>query len=173
MGGFGSGGSRSGAGRKRKAKRLRLIDGGADRRGAGGDPPDEPPPSSTPPVVEPPATLTPAALEIWRDWAADAHEAGTLTRTTRHSFAELCEIAAACRELHARFQVAVDPTTGQLRALLQMSAKEEMACRREYRNLSKEKHLRMKDFRLAPFGKELVPVGATPVADPLDAFMGS
>lgn len=170
MGGFGSGGSRAGAGRKPKAKHLRLIDGGADRRGAGAEPPDDLPPTAV--TVEPPAWLSPAALAIWGDWAGDAYEAGTLTPTTRHSFAELCEVAAACRELHARFQVAIDSTSGQPRALLRMSSKEEMACRREYRNLSKEMHLRMKDFRLAPFGKELAPAVAVPVADPLDAFVG-
>lgn len=173
MGGFGSGGHRSGAGRKKKAKHLRLIDGGADRRGGAGAGGGEPPDASTSAVpIEPPSWLTPAALDIWRDWAVDAHAAGTLTKTTRHIFGELCEVAASCRELYGRLQVTTDPASGQPRALLRMSTKEEMATRRLYLNLSKEMHLRAKDFRLAPFGKELAPSGAAPAADPLDAFMG-
>ncbi len=166
MGGFGSGGSRSGAGRKRKPRHLRLIDGGADRRDGGGEPPD-PPLASVP--VEPPASLTTVGLGIWHEFAASAHAAGTLTATTRHSFAELCEITASCRELYQRLQPAMD-ATGQPRVLLRMSEKQEMACRREYRNLSRDLHARMKDFRLAPFGKELEPAGATPAQNPLDEF---
>jgi len=168
MGGFGRGGRRAGAGRKKKAQHLRLIDGGAGRRGDDGVPPDVSTPAS-PVAVEPPGYMTEAALAIWRDWASDAYDAGTLTATTRHSFAEFCQLVVVCRELLARFQVSID-ATGQPRALLHMSEKQEMAVRREYRNLSKEMHLRMKDFRLAPFGKELVPAGAAPAADPLDAF---
>lgn len=170
MGGFGSGGHRTGAGRKKKAKHLRLIDGGADRRGASVDESLPPPPAASTVPVEPPPKLTEAALEFWRRLAPAAHAAGTLTAMSCDSFGELCEIAAAKHEMLWRFQVVLDPTNGQPRALLRMSMKDEMACRREYRNLSRELHQRMKDFRLAPFGKELVPAGGAPAADPLDAF---
>lgn len=170
MGGFGSGGHRRGAGRKPKERPFRLIDGGADRRG-GGEPPELPPDPPLP--VDPPADLSEASLAIWREWAPQACAAGTLIPTTRDAFGELCRLAVECRELHARFQVHVGGD-GQPRALLRMSFKEEMATRRLYLNLSKEMHLRMKDFRLAPFGKELVPAGgATAPADPLAEFAGA
>lgn len=173
MGGFGSGGSRSGAGRRRKPKHLRLLDGGAGRRGDdGGEPPiagDDAPPSAPLPL-EPPTWLGEAQLVVWHAWAPLAHAEGTLVQATLENFVQLCALETDRRELWARYQLQFD-AKGQPRALLLMSAKEEMATRREHRTLAKDIHARMKDFKIAPFGKELASPGAGKAdEDPLDQF---
>ncbi len=175
MGGPGSGGRRGGAGRKKKPTHLRGIDGGAGRRGPA-DPPGaegELPPSA--PVadaalLEPPAALRAAAGDVWLEWAPLALAAGTLVASVAANFAQLCMLEADRRELWARYQMQLD-VHGEPRPLLRMSAKEEMATRREHRTLAKDIHARMKDFMIAPFGKELAtPDAGAGEVDPLDAF---
>jgi hypothetical protein len=172
MGGFGSGGSRSGAGRKKKATHLRGIDGGAGRRGPAVEQPNdalaaaEAP--STPP--SPPPGLGPTELAIWMEWAPLATDQGTLTASTLANFAQLCQAEADRRELRDRYTLRYDEH-GQPRALLFMGSKEELAIRREHRTLLKDIHARMKDFMIAPFGKELGGHGAgAGEVDPLDQF---
>jgi hypothetical protein len=148
---------------------MRLIDGGASRRG---DVPPLPAADAAEVVaspIDPPAWLGAAALEVWAAWSPLATVAGTLTPATVENFVQLCLLEADRRELWARYQLSLD-ATGSPRALLYMSAKEEMATRREHRTLAKDIHARMKDFMIAPFGKELTPAGADRDVDPLDAF---
>ena len=174
MGGKGSGGRRSGAGRRKKATHLRGIDGGAGRRG-----PMDPPAGAAPPppvadvaLLEPPAGLGAIESDIWRAWAPLAHAIGTLTAATAANFGQLCVLEADRRELWARYQRHLS-ASGEPRLLLQMDRKEELATRREHRTLAKDIHARMKDFMIAPFGKELAPPGEPGAGeiDPIDRFM--
>jgi hypothetical protein len=155
------GGRRAGAGRKPKGELLRFIDGNAGRRRRRAQP-AEPPSVITPAAtaVEPPARMTAEELAIWHEWAPLAVQAGTLTPATAAAFEQLCQTEADRRQLRARF-TRRQPVLGET----------EMAFRREHRALVRELNARLKDFCLAPFGKQLP--GAAPEAedDPLDKFL--
>lgn len=167
MGGFGSGGARAGAGRKKKPTHLRGIDGGAGRRGEIGDPPSIP---IDPLMVVPPADLGPDERQVWDAWAPLAHHERTLAASTLSSFVLLCELEVDRRALRRRY-ITQRSATGEARALLHMGSDEEMAARREHRALSKDIKAMQKDFKIAPFGKELPPPGAGAAdEDPLDQF---
>lgn len=170
MGGQGSGGSRPGAGRKKKPEHLRLIDGGADRRGPR---PDDaagaaPPADEAAPAIEAPAGLTDAELAVWNEWAPLAIAERTLTPATARAFAHLCELEADRREIRGRYLVGRKGDG----ALLILQRKEELALRREHRTLAKDIKAALKDFKLAPFGKEIDGAGGAggELEDPLDAF---
>lgn len=169
MGGKGSGGRRIGSGRKKKPTHLRGIDGGAGRRGPAGDR-DVDPVDVASALMDAPASLGPGECVIWQEWAPLAHAAGTLTPSTLGNFVQLCQAEVDRRELRDRYTIWRD-AEGTPLALLVMDAKEELSVRREHRTLSKDIHARMKDFLIAPFGKELVQAdpGAGAI-DPLDAF---
>lgn len=169
MGGKGSGGRRPGAGRKKKPTHLRGIDGGAGRRGPAADR-DTAAVAAAASLMDAPASLGPGELVIWLEWAPLAHAAGTLTPATLGNFVQLCQAEVDRRELRAQYTIRRD-AAGYPLALLVMGSKEELSVRREHRTLSKDIHARMKDFMIAPFGKELAPgdSGAGAI-DPLDAF---
>lgn len=156
------GGRRAGAGRKPKPAHLRLIDGGADRRG--GLPESAVTAAVTTAAdqaaIAPPATLSPSELAVWREWAPLAVDAGTLVAATVPAFLHLVEIETDRRELRARFK----------RAPLLVTAEGELSLRREHRALMHELGARLKDFCISPFGKEIVPDAEQGEADPLDAF---
>ncbi|HVL67189.1 MAG TPA: hypothetical protein VM364_07990 [Vicinamibacterales bacterium] len=175
MGGHGSGGRRAGAGRKKKAEHLRLIDGGAGRRGrrSTGDQAigAEDAPAADAPVLEPPDTLLAEERAVWDEWAPLALAARTLTSTTLPNFVTLCELEADRRDLRGRYLRAKVKKTGEPLPLVFMEPDEELAFRREHRTLAKDIHSRCKDFAIAPFGKEIdAGAGAAAAADPLDAF---
>ncbi len=174
MGGFGSGGRRAGAGRKRKASHLRAIDGGAGRRGRTRDTEDDNEAGADqapalPPA--PPAWLAPDERALWEALAPEAIAARTLTTSTAFAFGHLCQGIADMMELRARLKPARAAATGELLPLLFVDADEEQALRREHRMLWHEVAARCKDFCIAPFGKELAGLdggGAKP--DELDAW---
>lgn len=169
MGGFGSGGNRSGSGRKAKPKHLRLIDGGADRRGSGQETDGLPPADAT--RVEAPDDLSPEERAVWDHWAPRAHQERTLTPSTCANFVLMCQLEVDRRWLRARYSLHRSQSSDQPRALLHMGSEEEMAVRREHRALVKDLKAMMKDFRLAPFGKELDGGDTGEAAvDPLDQF---
>lgn len=170
MGGFGSGGSRSGAGRKKKASHLRGIDGGAGRRpSSDGD--------AVPPAAVDDRQMLPApddvageVLMVWNKWAPRAHASGTLTAETVDNFVLLCLAEADRRELYRRYTGVRTGPNGELLPLIYINHEEDLSLRREHRTLLKDIHARMKDFKIAPFGKEILQPGAEAEADPLDAF---
>lgn len=163
MGGKGSGGRRPGAGRKKKPAHLRLIDGGADHRPRLGSAEAAPlRPESCP---EPPCALPAAELAVWQQWAPLAHRERTLTASTVWAFAALCEMEVDRRQTRAKY-------AGAQRPLLQVS-ESELSARREHRALLKEVRMSMKDFKIAPFGKELFEADDSSLVadDPLAAFI--
>ena len=170
MGGFGSGGRRSGAGRKKKPTHLRGIDGGAGRRGGeGGDEPPAPLPGDAS-IVLPPDDLGPDERRVWDAWAPLAHQERTLGASTLSSFVLLCELEVDRRALRSRY-ITQRSAAGDVKPLLYMGSEEEMAARREHRALSKDIKAMLKDFKIAPFGKELTSAGGRQVdEDPLDQF---
>jgi hypothetical protein len=170
MGGTGSGGARSGAGRKKKPTHLRAIDGGADHRTPTSTN-DAMPAIAEPASIEPPADFARDELIVWNEWAPRAQAERTLTPTTLGSFVQLCQLEADRRELRGRYTARRSPVTGELLPLLVMGSDDELAIRREHRNLAKDINAKMKDFKLAPFGKEILPSGAGAAEDdPLDQF---
>lgn len=169
MGGVGSGGRRSGAGRKKKPTHLRAIDGGASHRGPGLDL-GQAPAITESPCVDVPADLTLEELAVWQAWAPLAHEQRTLTPATVSNFVHLCALEVDRRELRARYVPARSPVTGELLALVVHDSDEELSFRKEHRALAKDIKAMMKDFKLAPFGKEILSYGKAEDADPLDAF---
>jgi hypothetical protein len=170
MGGFGSGGSRPGAGRKRKPTHLRAIDGGADRRGPRGDDDDAELPPADAAALEPPDDLSPEERAVWDAWAPLAIAERTLTPATLANFVQLCQAEVDRRHLRARYTLQRHGAGGELLPLLVMDSDEELSLRREHRTLLKDIHARMKDFKLAPFGKEILPSGQAAEEDPLDQF---
>lgn len=167
MGGFGSGGRRSGAGRKTKAAYLRAIDGGAGRRGddqGAGAELSEP---LEAPTFDVPAHFSDAERAVWEELLPLAIAEKTLTTSTLRSFVQLVEAEADRRDLRVRYlERKVKP--------LVLGLDDDLALRREHRALLKDINARMKDFKLAPFGKEILAgagdAGGGTEADPLDAF---
>lgn len=107
---------------------------------------------------------------MWDAWAPLAHQERTLTLSTLGSFVILCQLEVDRRALRGRY-VTQRSADGEARALLYMGSEEEMAARREHRALTKDIKAMLKDFCIAPFGKELSGKGGgAREADPLDAF---
>jgi hypothetical protein len=167
---MGRGGARAGAGRKKKPIHLRAIDGGAGRRGPQQDAASASTAIADPVHVEPPLDLSGAELVVWHELAPQAAAARTLTATTFANFIHLCQAEADRRELRARYSLRRLSGTGDLLPLLVMDSDEELSVRREHRALMKDITAMMKNFAIAPFGKEIQSPGAEPEADPLDAF---
>lgn len=167
MGGFGSGGHRAGAGRKKNPTHLRAIDGGAGRRGSG-DVDDGG--GAAEPTIEPPSDLSAEELAVWAEWAPLAIAEKTLTKATLGAFVHVIQLELECRDL--------DRALGRRRAgdteprpLLVMYPKEKASMQRMRLMVRKELIARMKDFKLAPFGKEILAPGAgEDEGDALDAF---
>ena len=148
------GGARVGAGRKPKSSLLKFIGGDAGRRGHV----SEPTAARAPAPVEPPAWLLPGELVVWLELAPQARAERTLTPATAVSFAHFCQGVFDVRELRARL--------ARRQPFLDQN---ELSLRREVRQLTAEVRSAAKDFKLAPFGKEIV-VDEPEPADPLDAF---
>lgn len=169
MGGPGSGGRRAGAGRKKKPEAWRVIDGGADRRGPRPEG-DVQAPAEDATVVIAPADLLPAERVVWTEWAPLAMTEKTLTKSTLAAFLHVVQLEVECRELDAALGIRRG-TDVEPRPLLVMSPKERAGLQRLRLMVRKELAARLKDFKLAPFGKELLPGGAGEgEVDPLDAF---
>jgi hypothetical protein len=164
------GGSRPGAGRKPKPTHLRAIDGGADRRPRASAGDAMPSTVDDAPVIAAPQDLSPAELVVWNELAPHASAAKTLTPATLASFVHLVQAENERRELRARYSLRRSIATGEILPLLLMDSDQELAVRREVRQLQKDIKAAMKDFCIAPFGKEIATAAAEPEADPLDDF---
>lgn len=140
------GGRRSGAGRKPKSSVLALVTHARSHRGQ-----DDLPPHAGPAAlrVEPPPDLPTAERKIWDEWAPSAIAAGTLVAATIGAFVALCELEADRRELRAR----VVPQGAQPRL---PAWDNELGVRREVRALALAVRAGLKDFCIAPFGKEVI-----------------
>ena len=143
MGGRGSGGIRTGAGRKSKAPALKALHGTAslkDKRAA------------LPAVDEfdAPDDLTRDERLVWLKLAPLAFRARTLTRATEDSFSDLCRNRVLMLELGRD----VEKRGGA-----------------DHRGIVQRVQSQMKDFQLSPFGKPLID-DKPQDADPFATFDG-
>ncbi len=155
MGGVGSGGKRTGAGRKPKSAEERRIAGNASKRGrvlAHPSVPALPPAPPTPPAPkvneeDAPNDLTLDERHVWMRLAPKALEVGTLTDDTADYFKMFCRVVA----LEEKYSKSVmDAGSANHRGLIQRAA------------------AMYKDFNIAPFGKPVVnKAAAAPAVDPL------
>lgn len=138
------------------------------------DPPEgmEPPPIADVALLEPPAGLGVSEAAVWRAWAPLAHAVGTLDGHRAANFRLLCRAVADQQELRARHGWRGEGG-GEPRPLLVREPREELAFLRMDLQLTKTIHAWMKDFMIAPFGKELAPPGDPGAGeiDPIDRFM--
>lgn len=151
MGGRGSGGKRVGSGRKPKDAVLRAIQGGRSRI------PVQPPKVESTEVapeqeVPPPADLTEAELVVWNREAPLALQERTLTVATAGAFRELCELEALKNQMLAKIKVAL--TTVEVTETGVFEKANPLLT--HYRGAVQRLATFRKDFKLAPFGKELI-----------------
>ncbi len=156
MGGRGSGGARTGAGRKPKDARLLSIQGGLSRRlGATASVPD-----ATAGPFAPPADLDPSELAVWERDAPLAIAQGTLTRAMIGAFRAYCELEALTASMHRNIKDNLMVTVATDAGVFQKPN----PLLSNYRGAVQRLQSMRKDFKLSPFGKEEVPVGAQPAA---------
>lgn len=93
MGGFGSGGKRTGAGRKSKDSKERDLAGSRNRTQAR-DANAAAPAVAVSVAVSKPEGLSPMVGDLWDLLAPEATAAGTLTSATAYAFKRLCELEA-------------------------------------------------------------------------------
>jgi hypothetical protein len=157
MGGKGSGGARVGAGRRRQTQQEQWIAGAVSRspEQAGRKPtaalaPPEP--------VSRPLDLNDAEVDVWEDLAPQALANLTLTPATRFAFRDLVEAIVMRRAMRAaigeELTVADDKGNEKAHPLIT-----------HHRGMMQRVEAGLARFRLAPFGKEILPQGDAP-ADP-------
>lgn len=147
MGGKGSGGHRTGSGRKPKSNRERTVEGArvlAHPSAA----------STAPPLVEEfdaPDDLTMDERHVWMELAPHAFQGRTLNRATSLAFRLLCRNVVLEREL---------------------SKDVELRGGANHRGIIQRVDAELARFMCAPMGKphEIVPASAAP-ANPLDRFL--
>lgn len=146
MGGRGSGGRRTGSGKKLKSDLEHAISGTASARVL-----QHPAATAIAPVVtfEPPATLKGKPLQVWRELAPQAFEQRTLTPATCAAFVMLCHASALERGLRVSKRSAGGPN---------------------HRGLMQRVATWSKDFCLAPFGKAVYAAEPAAAVNPLDRF---
>lgn len=171
MGGFGSGGTRVGAGRKSKGARVLALHGGRNRSGAGKQAQAV---ASEPLVsVDPPETLTEAQRTVWVELAPHALAAHTLTAGTAGSFADLCQAIVTRDSLLALIEADgwtfVKALMGGDGEVIGREIKKHplVADQRGWEQRVEAGRAR---FRLAPLGKEIV--ASAKVEDPFAEFDG-
>lgn len=157
MGGFGSGGNRTGAGRKTKDAKLAVLHNSRDRgtrpvvhvsdvRG------------KVEPSVKPPTTLSAAALSVWKELAPFASAQKTLTPEHAMAFSDLCEAVAMRREMAA--QIALDGLMVNVFELDEDGTRRSIGQPVKHPLLAEERGYRLRveagygRFRLSPDGKE-------------------
>jgi phage terminase small subunit len=174
LGGRGSGGSRVGAGRKPKDAHLRAIQGGRSRIAIQ---PEAPTSTAVAPLVEvlPPGDLMPDELAVWTREAPLATTERTLTPSTAGAFREFCELEALkntmLKRIRARltmFDVAPASESGKDQAEPEFYEKANPLLT-HYRGAVQRLSAFRKDFKLAPFGKELI-APEQPKSNPIDRF---
>ena len=148
MGGTGSGGRRSGSGRKKQSALDRAISGDAGHRGVVLQHPSA---TAIAPVeiFDPPATLRGQPLKIWRELAPAAFDARTLTRATEVAFVILCRNVAVERRM--------------------ASAKRGVG-NANHRGMIQRVDAELGKFCLSPFGKPMYAAQPAAAASPLDRF---
>ena len=164
MGGFGSGGSRLGAGRKSKGASVLRLHGGRDRK---------PRPAKTPAPLAPvelPTDLPEDQRLVWMALAPHALAAHTLTPGTAGSFRDLCRAIVIRDGLLATIQdqgwtfvkVSVDGAGVEHQEL----KKHPLVA--DHRGWEQRVEAGRARFKLAPLGKEIAV--AAKVEDPFQEF---
>ena len=149
MGGKGSGGTRTGSGRKRQSDLERAIGGNAGHRSNVLQHPNA---TAVAPVetFDPPTTLRGRARQVWDALAPAAFEARTLTRATEVSFVILCRNVALERS---------------------MAARKRGAGGANHRGMIQRVDAELTKFCLSPFGKPMYAAEPVKQVDPLDRFL--
>jgi hypothetical protein len=165
MGGFGSGGSRVGAGRKSKGARVLDLHGGRDRK---------PQPAAVPvelKPVKPPRGLRGQELTVWGRLAPQALQKLTLTESEADALADLC----VCIVERDRIRKTIDKDGWTFKHAILDDEGETLSTDikkhpliGEYRQWKIRVEAGRARFKLAPIGKEIV----TPVkdVDPFEEF---
>jgi len=148
MGGRGSGGRRSGSGRKLQSELERAIGGDAGHRGTVLQHPTA---TAVAPIetFDRPASLRGRARLVWDELAPAAFEARTLTRATEVAFVILCRNVA----LERRMAVAKRGAGGS-----------------NHRGMIQRVDAELSSFCLKPFGKALYAAQPVATTNPLDRY---
>jgi hypothetical protein len=144
VGGQGSGGTRPGAGRKKKAAIEKVLNGTATR--------DERELASDPPPIIPvgrPLDLAGAEQATWDELAPLALTERTLTPSTSTAFRHLCEAIVLRREIANT--IALDGLT--IETPIGLKAHPLLT---QYRGLTQRVEAGLLRFRLSPIGKPLI-----------------
>lgn len=173
MGGRGSGGARVGAGRKRKDPALKVFHGTATlderkRLAKGAGAADKALPVEH---VHPPEGMPPDQLEVWKQLAPHALLNRTLTASTAVAFAYLCQSIAIERDLMKQIQLegyTFNKTFLDKDGNVLSEEPKIHPLVAQHRAWKQRVEVGMKDFMLAPFGKELV--SEDKPEDPFAAF---
>jgi hypothetical protein len=135
MGGKGSGGPRVGAGRKPWKKDAAVYRGqGADAAVAA-------------PIVTRPAGMSAAVARVWDALAPLAEREGTLVVATAFEFLQMCQLAVQQGRAHTELEAA--------------KGDDWLRIEKAYRGLTQRLETKLRSFKLAPMGKEIIPVGAS------------
>ncbi len=149
MGGQGSGGERTGSGRKPQSDLERAVTGNAGHRS---NVLQHPSATAVAPIetFDPPKSLRGKPRQVWDELAPSAFEARTLTRATEVSFVMLCRNVTLLRTMDAARR-------GRGNA--------------NHRGMMQRVDAELTKFCLSPFGKPMY--GAEPVqaVDPLERFL--
>jgi hypothetical protein len=148
VGGKGSGGRRTGSGRKGQSDLERAIGGDAGHRGTLLHHPSS---TAVEPVeiFDPPKSLRGKARAVWHELAPLAFEARTLTRATEVAFVILCRYVALERA---------------------MAGRKYGAGGANHRGMIQRVDAELTKFCLSPFGKPLYAARQAAAANPLDRF---
>lgn len=148
MGGPGSGGNRTGSGRKKQSDLERAIGGDAGKRGVVLQHPNA---TAVAPIetFDPPKTLRGKAKAVWGELAPAAFEARTLTRATEVAFVILCRNVALERK---------------------MAAARKGVGSANHRGMIQRVDAELTKFCLSPFGKPLYGAQVETAVNPLDRF---
>lgn len=196
MGGKGSGGARMGAGRKRKTLQEQRLTGTVSRspEQAGASATAAPPVAAeTPAIVETetqdgpvvsiplpgggvvtrPNRLNEAEVDIWNELAPLAVKAGTLVPETSFAFCDLVELVVLRQRMKDELS-ALDERDGK-RGYYDLTISTEQGLKAhplitQYRSMMQRVEAGLARFRLAPFGKEILPSGASAPKDDFGEF---
>lgn len=144
MGGKGSGGLRVGAGRPRKNQIVGFAAVIGSSAGTGGVD-----------LMPAPAGIGEKTAAHWNRLGPHAVAARTLVEATAGDFLELCELLVEADDVRAERRAEGWTARG-------------LCLSKEYRGLVQRAEAKLRAFRLAPMGKEMI--AAKPEADPFSEF---
>lgn len=144
-----------GQGRKPKTETERWLGGNAGHRRRAGDGSQA---SDDLPVPDPPRGMTQQQRNAWRELAPSAAAMRTLTVETQPAFRELVEMVVMKRRMYARiqrdgFMVPMGPKQKGVRRDHKVHP-----LMSSYRSMMQMVQIGFHRFRLAPIGKEVIPV---------------